>query len=127
MNLGIAGLVLVAVLVAVGLFFWVRGRSLCAPALAGWRGGRIDLSQGFPLARRRGYLTSDVDGVLDVAHSLVVDAEGRAAALELLHGAQFEVAPRGYDPVVVDLHVDAMIVALQTGRVLPVRPGSARS
>ena len=127
MELGVVGVVVVAALVVLGLVFWVRGRSLGAPAMGGWRVGRIDLSQGFPLTRRRGYLMSDVDEVLDLAYSQAVDAEGRAAALELLHQVQFGVAPRGYDPVVVDLHVDAMIVALQTGRSLPKRPGSARS
>ena len=126
MEFGIVGVVVVAALVVFGLVFWARGRSLGAPAMAGWRGGRIDLSQGFPLTRRRGYLTSDVDGVLDQAYFRSVDAEGRTAALELLHQVQFGVASRGYDPVVVDLHVDAMIVALQTGRSLPVRPGTPR-
>ena len=126
MELGVVGVVVVAALVVLGLVFWTRGRSLGAPAMGGWRGGRINLSQGFPQTRRRGYLTSDVDEVLDLAYSQAVDSESRAAALELLHQVQFGVAPRGYDPVVVDLHVDAMIVALQTGRSLPVRPGTPR-
>jgi hypothetical protein len=122
-NLGIAGLVVVAVLVVAGLVFWSRGRAL-GVGVAGGMMGHIDLKKGFPLTRGNGYSVRDVDEVLDRAYALATDSEGRAAALEQLHEAQFAVARGGYDSTVVDLHVDAMIVALQTGRELPVRPGA---
>ena len=125
MNAGIYGVVIVAVLVALWLLFWARGRRLGAGGLATW-GGRIDLAKGFPHTRRRGYSAVDVDAVLDRVYALSADEQGRASALDELHAAQFEVARGGYDPVVVDLHVDAMIVALQTGRGLPLRPGTPR-
>lgn len=126
MNTGIYAVVIVALLVALWLLFWARGRRMGAGGLATW-GGRIDLAKGFPHTRRRGYSATDVDAVLDRIYALSVDEEGRATALEELHAAQFEVARGGYDPIVVDLHVDAMIVALQTGRDLPVRPGVPRT
>ncbi|MGV8909229.1 MAG: hypothetical protein ACOH1Y_09620 [Propionicimonas sp.] len=126
MNLGAVGLVILAVLIVLGLVFWGRGRSLGAP-LGGWRAGRINLAKnGFPLTRSNGYLAADVNDVLDRAYRLAADAPGRAEALEMLHAAQFAVARGGYGSMAVDLHVDAMIVALQTGRDLPVRPGSRR-
>lgn len=126
MNPGIYGVVIVAVLVALWLLFWVRGRRLGAGGMAGW-GGRIDLAKGFPHTRQSGYSATDVDELLDRVYTLSADEQGRAAALDELHGAQFGVARGGYDPTVVDLHVDAMIVALQTGRDLPVRPGVPRT
>ena len=120
MNFGIAGVVLIAAVVVMGLLFWMRGRSLGAQVPV--RG----LAGGFPRTRGRGYEVSDVEGVLDRAYDLAASEEGRALALELLHEAQFGVARHGgYDSALVDLHVDAMIVALQTGRDLPVRPGAA--
>jgi DivIVA domain-containing protein len=112
--------------VALWLLFWVRGRRLGAGGLAGW-GGRIDLAKGFPHTRQNGYSATDVDEVLDRVYALSADKQGRAAALDELHAVQFGVARGGYDPTVVDLHLDAMIVALQTGRDLPVRPGNPRS
>jgi hypothetical protein len=122
MDLGIGGLVAVAVLIVVGVVLWTRGRSL--GGVPGGIVGRIDLAAGFPRTRRKGYAPADVDEVLDRAYGLVVTEEGRAEALELLHEAQFGLARRGgYEPMVVDLHVDAMITALQTGRGLPPRPG----
>jgi DivIVA domain-containing protein len=124
-NAGIYGVVIVAVLVALWLLFWVRGRRLGTGGMAGF-GGRIDLARGFPHTLLRGYSATDVDDVLDRVYAMSADEQGRAAALENLHGAQFEVARGGYDPTVVDLHVDAMIVALQTGRELPIRPGAPR-
>ena len=120
MNFGIAGWVLIAVVVVMGLVFWMRGRRLGAQVPV--RG----LAGGFPRTRGRGYEMGDVEEALDRAYGLAASEEGRARALELLHEAQFSVARRGgYDSAVVDLHVDAMIVALQTGRELPVRPGAA--
>jgi hypothetical protein len=124
-NPGGVGLAIVAALIVLGLVFWSRGRSLGAP-LGGWRGGRINLAKnGFPHTRRNGYRISDVDELLDRVYSLAANTSERAEALEVLHSVQFEVAHGGYFPLAVDLHVDAMIVALQTGRDLPVRPGSA--
>ena len=125
MNAGTFGVVVVGIIVALWLFFWIRGRRL-GGGPAGW-GGRIDLSKGFPHTRGRGYLASDVDEVLDRAYARSADEDSRAAALDDLHAAQFGLARGGYDSVVVDLHVDAMIVALQTGRELPVRPGTPRT
>jgi DivIVA domain-containing protein len=125
MNAGIYGVVIVAVLVGLWLLFWARGRRL-GGGTTGW-GGRIDLAKGFPRTRRRGYSATDVDAVLDHVYALSADEQGRATALDELHAAQFEVARGGFDPVVVDLHVDAMIVALQTGRELPIRPGVPRT
>ncbi len=124
MNAGIYGVVIVAILVALWLLFWMRGRRLGGGPV-GWS-GRIDLSKGFPHTRGRGYLASDVDAVLDRTYAMSTDDESRAAALDDLHAAQFGLARGGYDAVVVDLHVDAMIVALQTGRELPPRPGTPR-
>ena len=126
MKVDILGVVVIAALVALGLIFWMRGRRLGAGGPAGW-GGRIDLAKGFPHTRRHGYLASDVDEVLDRAYALSVDEQSRAGVLDELHAAQFELARGGYDPTVVDLHVDAMMVALQTGRELPVRPGTPRT
>ncbi|HEY3340147.1 MAG TPA: hypothetical protein VGK18_16730 [Propionicimonas sp.] len=125
MNPGVYGVVIVAIFVALWLFFWMRGRRL-GGGPAGW-GGRIDLSKGFPHTRGRGYLAADVDATLDRAYAMSTDAESRATALDDLHAAQFELVRGGYDSTVVDLHVDAMIVALQTGRDLPPRPGLPRS
>jgi hypothetical protein len=125
MNPGIIGGVIIAALVVLWLLLWMRGRHLGTGGPAAW-GGRIDLSKGFPHTRRPGYLPADVDEVLDRAYAMSVDEESRAAALEELHAVQFGVARGGYDPVVVDLHMDAMIVALQTGRELPHRPGTPR-
>jgi hypothetical protein len=125
-NAGIYGVVIVAVLVALWLLFWVRGRRLGAGGMAGW-GGRIDLAKGFPHVRGPGYLASDVDEVLNRAYAMSADEQSRAAALDDLHAAQFGLARGGYDSTVVDIHVDAMIVALQTGRELPVRPGTPRT
>jgi hypothetical protein len=127
-SLDVVGIVVLLAIVAAGFIFWSRGRNLGAGGPGGWRGGRINLALGFPRTRRSGYLPADVDEVLDRAYGLSTDAEGRAEALELLHQVQFGLVSRGgYDPVVVDLHVDAMIVALQTGRELPVRPGTPRT
>ncbi len=124
MNLGLPGVVFIAAVVAMGLLFWLRGRRLGA-AIPGGAGVRL-LAAGFPRTRGKGYQVSDVDEVLDRAYDLTTTEEGRAGALDLLHGVQFGLARTGaYDPVVVDLHVDAMIVALQTGRDLPVRPGAS--
>ncbi len=125
MNAGVYGAVVIAIIVALWLLFWTRGRRL-GGGPAGWS-GRIDLSKGFPHTRGRGYQAIDVDEVLDRAYARSVDEESRAIALEDLHAAQFGLVRGGYDPVVVDLHVDAMIVALQTGRDLPVRPGTPRA
>ena len=124
MNAGIYGVVVVGIIVALWLLFWVRGRRL-GGGPAGW-GGRIDLSKGFPHTRGSGYQASDVDAALDRAYAMSTDDQSRATALDDLHAAQFGLARGGYDSVVVDLHVDAMIVALQTGRELPVRPGAPR-
>ncbi len=124
MNAGVAGVVVIALLVVVGLLFWTRGRRLGmgAPAVM----GRFTLARGFPRTRRSGYAPEDVEELMDRVYALSSSAGGRADALGLLHEAQFGLARRGgYDPEVVDLHVDAMIVALQTGRELPPRPGSA--
>ncbi len=126
MNLGVYGLIMLAALLILGMVFWARGRRLGAGGMASWR-GRIDLAKGFPHTRQNGYLASDVDEVLDGVYALSAGEQGRAAALDGLHAAQFGVARGGYDPTVVDLHVDAMIVALQTGRELPVRPGAPRT
>ena len=125
MKVDILGVVVVASLIALGLLFWMRGRRLGAGGTSGW-GGRIDLAKGFPHTRQRGYTAADVDQVLDRVYALSADEQGRATALEEIHSAQFGVERGGYDPTVVDLHVDAMIVALQTGRELPIRPGTPR-
>ena len=125
MKVDILGVVVIASLIALGLLLWLRGRRLGAGGSAGW-GGRIDLAKGFPHTRQSGYSASDVDEVLDRVYALSADEQGRATALDGLHAAQFGVARGGYDPTVVDMHVDAMIVALQTGRALPPRPGTPR-
>jgi len=126
MKWGVLAVIVVAVLVVLLLMLWLRGRRLGigGPATT----GRIDLRRGIPHTRGKGYAVDDVDDLLDRTYALVTTPEGRAEALELLHTAQFGLVRfSGYDPVVVDLHVDAMIVALQTGREFPPRPGSARA
>jgi len=118
MQSGIVGGVVVAALILVLIVFWARTRRFSlAPTT------RVDLRNGFPTTRRNGYDATDVDALLDRVYGLVASEAGRAEALELVHSAQFGVARGGYDPGVVDLHVDAVIVALQTGRELPPRPG----
>lgn len=121
MGIGLVGVVLVAALVLVLVVFWARTRRF---AEAGSPTLRINLAEGFPMIRRNGYDCADVDTLLARVYDLVVSAAGRAEALEVLHVAQLDPAEgSGYDPTVVDLHLDAMIVALQTGRELPPRPG----
>ncbi len=119
MQIGVVGVVMVAALVLVLLVFWVRTRRYgMGPTL------RIDLRNGFPLVRRNGYDGADVDALMDRVYGLADSEAGRAEALELVHSARFGLDRRGgYDSRVVDLHVDAMVVALQTGRALPPRPG----
>jgi hypothetical protein len=119
MQLGVLGVVMVAALILVLIVFWVRTRRFSlGPTL------RIDLRNGFPVVRRNGYDSTDVDALMDRVYGLAASEEGRAEALELTHSARFGLARRaGYDSRVVDLHVDAMLVALQTGRELPPRPG----
>ncbi|MCA0295003.1 MAG: hypothetical protein LCH96_06750 [Actinobacteria bacterium] len=125
MKWGVLAVVAIVVLVALLLMLWLRGRRLGmgGPATI----GRIDLARGIPHTRGKGYAYTDVDDLLDRTYALATTPEGRVEALELLHTAQFELVRfGGYDPVVVDLHLDAMIVALQIGRELPPSPGSAR-
>lgn len=116
---GVLGAVVVVALIVVLVVFWVRMRRFSlGPSV------RIDLRNGFPTVRRRGYDISDVDALMDRVYALAASEAGRAEALEVAHAARFGMAGRGgYDSSVVDLHVDAMIVALQTGRELPPRPG----
>lgn len=119
--LDVAGTAVLVGVLGIALLFWLRGRRL-----GGVRLTRFDLARGFPRTRSRGYAVADVDEVLDLAYGLAAEADGRPGALELLHAAQFAPARGGYDAEVVDLHVDAMVVALQTGRELPRRPGTPR-
>ena len=124
MGTTVVWVVLVAIVVAAAWLFWVRSNRLGgAPAVRG-RPGRIDLRIGFPQIARHGYAPADVEALLDRVHALTADPDGQAEALEALHAASFGQESRGgYDPAIVDLHVDAMIVALQTGRDLPPKPG----
>lgn len=116
--------ILIAIVVAAAVLFWVRSTRLGAGTVVRGRPGRIDLRTGFPRIARRGYAPADVEALLDRVQTLTADPDGQAEALEALHLASFELADHGgYDPAIVDLHVDAMIVALQTGRDLPPRPG----
>lgn len=119
MQSGIIGVAMVAALILVLIVFWARTRRFSlGPTM------RIDLRNGFPMVRRNGYDPGDVDDLMDRVYRLAASEEGRAGALELAHSARFGLARRGgYDSRVVDLHVDAMLVALQTGRELPPRPG----
>ena len=117
---GVVGVVVVGALVLVLVVFWARTRRFAMGSAV----TRIDLANGFPTVRRHGYERADVDDLLDRVYALAASDEGRAEALELAHAARFGLAGRGgYDSNVVDMHVDAMIVALQTGRELPPRPG----
>ena len=116
---GIFGAVVVGALILVLVVFWARTRRFSLGPTT-----RIDLRNGFPTVRRHGYECADVDALLDRVYALAASDEGRAEALEETHAARFGLAGRGgYDSDVVDVHVDAMIVALQTGRELPPRPG----
>ncbi len=100
--------------VAVFLILPWAVRSL-RPALSG--------GDGFGRARRNGYVTGNVDELLDQVYALPATAEGRAEALQLLSSARFHLdRTGGYQPVAVDRFLDSVTSALSTGATLPPRP-----
>lgn len=122
MELPVVGLVVLAVVAVVALLVALRSRRPTAPDA----GGAANALTSFTLSARRGYEASDVEDLMDRVYQQPASAEGRADALELLTSARFHLARgRGYEPVGVDGHVDALIAALESGQDLPTRPSPA--
>lgn len=118
MDLPMIGLAVVVV-VAFLLAFW--GRKSPEPAA----GDPVNSPTRFVVARRHGYVASDVEDLLDRVYEQPWSSEGRAEALKLLSSARFHLArDHGYEPGGVDQHVDALVVALESGQELPIRPAA---